>query len=81
MSVLALHLLSKKLADLPREEQLNCVRWYYRQIGTGDEVDQFSDKDIRLVFKPEHARVTRDFDKYVTRKLDETRQMQKVTKV
>lgn len=81
MSVLALHLLSKKLADLPREEQLNCVRWYYRQLGTGEDVDQFNDKDIRIVFRPEHARITRDFDKYVTRKLDETRQMQKVTKV
>ncbi|CAL6020693.1 Bromodomain-containing_protein [Hexamita inflata] len=81
MSILQLHFLSKKLADLPREAQIQCVKWYYKQLGVNEDVDQYKDKDIRLVFKPSDSKVTRELDKLVTRKLDETRQLQKVTKV
>ena len=80
MTLLQLHLLSKKLADLPRDAQIQCVRWYYKQLAL-PEIDCSS--DIRVVFKNNgsHAKVTRELDKLVTRKLDETRLLQKITKM
>ena len=81
MSVLQLHLLSKKLASLPRDVQMQCVKWYYRQLKNPEDLEQLKDKDIRVVFREADAKVTREFDRFVTRKLDETTQMLKVTKM